>query len=61
MLMKYFDVAVGSELEGGERRHKNQVINEVFVRLSEAGLNRRLMILLMELKSTGYNDRRQKG
>ena len=34
----YFDTAVGSELEGGERRHKNQVIDEVFVRLSEAGL-----------------------
>ena len=29
---KYFDVAVGSELEGGERRHKNQV------RLAAAGL-----------------------
>ena len=35
---KYFDVAVGSELEGGERRHKNQVIDEVFVRLAAAGL-----------------------
>ncbi len=35
---RYFDVAVGSELEGGERRHKNQVIDEVFVRLSKAGL-----------------------
>ena len=35
---KYFDVAVGSELEGGERRHKNQVIDEVFVRLADAGL-----------------------
>ena len=35
---KYFDVAVGSELEGGERRHKNQVIDEVFVRLAKAGL-----------------------
>ena len=34
---KYFDVAVGSELEGGERRHKNQVIDEVFVRLADAG------------------------
>ena len=34
----YFDVAVGSELEGGERRHKNQVIDEVFVRLAAAGL-----------------------
>ena len=35
---KYFDVAVGSELEGGQRRHKNQVIDEVFVRLAAAGL-----------------------
>ena len=35
---KYFDVAVGSELEGGERRHKKQVIDEVFVRLAAAGL-----------------------
>ena len=35
---KYFDVAVGSELEGGERRLKNQVIDEVFVRLAAAGL-----------------------
>lgn len=34
---KYFDAAVGSELEGGERRHKNQVIDEVFVRLEAAG------------------------
>ena len=31
-------LAVGSELEGGERRHKNQVIDEVFVRLAAAGL-----------------------
>ena len=37
-ILKYFDVAVGSELEGGERRHKNQVIDEVFVRLAAAGL-----------------------
>jgi len=33
----YFDVAVGSELEGGKRRHKNQVIDEVFVRLQKNG------------------------
>lgn len=26
---KYFDIAVGSELEGGKRRHKNDVIDEV--------------------------------
>ena len=37
-ILEYFDVAVGSELEGGERRHKNQVIDEVFVRLAAAGL-----------------------
>lgn len=30
---KYFDVAVGSELEGGKRRHKNEVIEEVFNRI----------------------------
>ena len=27
---QYFDIAVGSELEGGARRHKDDVINEVF-------------------------------
>ena len=37
-ILEYFDVAVGSELEGGERRHKNQVIDEVLVRLAAAGL-----------------------
>ena len=26
---KYFDIAVGSELEGGKRRHKDDVIEEV--------------------------------
>lgn len=26
---KYFDITVGSELEGGKRRHKNEVIDEV--------------------------------
>ena len=35
-ILEYFNV--GSELEGGERRHKNQVIDEVFVRLVAAGL-----------------------
>ncbi len=35
---EYFDVAVGSELEGGLRRRKNQVIDEVFTRLLDKGL-----------------------
>lgn len=36
-ITRYFDVAVGSELEGGKRRHKNQVIDEVFARLQANG------------------------
>lgn len=34
-LYQYFDYEVGSELEGGVRRHKNQVIEEVFARIIE--------------------------
>ena len=32
---QYFDVAVGSELEGGKRRHKDDVIEDV---ISQIGL-----------------------
>lgn len=31
----YFDIAVGSELEGGKRRHKNEVIEEVLSQIIE--------------------------
>ena len=54
----YFDVAVGSELEGGERRHKNQVINEVFVRLSEAGLTGDDDITMAKSKAIMIGDRK---
>ena len=54
----YFDVAVGSELEGGERRHKNQVINEVFVRLSEAGLTGDDDITMVKSKAIMIGDRK---
>lgn len=35
-LAQYFTVMVGSDLEGGARRHKSDVIEEVFVRLNKA-------------------------
>lgn len=55
---RYFDVAVGSELEGGERRHKNQVIDEVFVRLSKAGLLENDDITTAKSKAIMIGDRK---
>ncbi len=54
----YFDAEVGSELEGGERRHKNQVIDEVFVRLSEAGLTGTDDIIMAKSKAIMIGDRK---
>lgn len=55
---RYFDVAVGSELEGGERRHKNQVIDEVFVRLSKAGLSGKDDVAMTKSKAIMIGDRK---
>lgn len=55
---KYFDIAVGSELEGGERRHKNQVIDEVFNRLMAAGLTGTDSLEIIKSQSIMIGDRK---
>ncbi len=55
---KYFDIAVGSELEGGERRHKNQVIDEVFNRLKAAGLTGTDSLEIIKSQSIMIGDRK---
>lgn len=55
---KYFDIAVGSELEGGERRHKNQVIDEVFNRLKDAGLTGTDSLEIIKSQSIMIGDRK---
>lgn len=55
---KYFDIAVGSELEGGERRHKNQVIDEVFNRLMAAGLTGMDSLEIIKSQSIMIGDRK---